>query len=416
MSRLYLDHAATSPLRPEVRDAMDVASREAWGNPSSPHVEGRRARARLDEARTRIARSLGATTHRVVFTRGGTESDNLALFGRGHAGVPLISTLEHSAVRAPALQMYPRHTPSGGSATGSEPSPLTFPVAPSGATDPADLDRALSVTIEQWGADPGLRIGVVSLQFVNSETGIRPDLAPVQDWARHRGIPLHVDAVQAPGRVALPTGAALPELLTLSGHKLGGPRGIGVLLVGAGVELKPLLFGGRQEAGLRPGTEDVVGALGFAEALAMALAETETEAPRLARLRDDLERAVCEVFPLARVHGAEGARAPHILGVGIPGITSDLLLAALDLEGVAAAAGSACRTGLPGPGPALEALYGADAHTAAPLRLSLGWNTSTPEIEEAIQRIQRVLGRLPGANAPKRPPAPAHPHAPNVPV
>jgi cysteine desulfurase len=395
--RIYLDHAATTPLRPEVRDAMESAAGTGWANPSSPHTEGRRARALLDQARHRVRTLLGAPGHQVIFTRGGTESDNLAVLGRAHAGVPLISVLEHSAVRAPALWLRQQAAPEALA-------PFTFGVSPSGEVL---LDDATE------GAPPS--IGVLSLQLVNSETGLTPDLSRARGWAHARGIPLHVDAVQAPGRVPLPTGDALPELLTLSGHKLGGPRGVGVLVVAPGVALNPTLHGGRQEGGLRPGTEDVVGAVGFSEALALALAEadgadhgaqTPSEPTRLGALRDALEDALVRAAPGSWIHAGEGPRAPHILGLQIPGITTELLLAALDLEGIAAASGSACRTGLPGPRPALEALHGDAAHEGAPLRLSLGWNTTSAHIEEAVDRITRVLSRIPASHPTKRTAAP----------
>ncbi|TVP61070.1 MAG: cysteine desulfurase [Gemmatimonadales bacterium] len=381
---LYLDHAATSPLRPDVLAAMEEARGVAWANPSARHEPGRRARRTLDDARERVASILGCSPREVYFVRGGTEANNLAIQGlwrraaRPSEAAPpgglVISALEHSSVSEPADALE---------AMGVEVTRLG--IRPDGTLAEDALNEALS-------AHPFL----VSVQGVNSVTGLLLPLEPVLRATSARGIPVHIDAVQAIGRVPLPPlrDPLSPVLMTLSGHKLGGPRGSAVLTVPRSVAPLPLLFGGGQERGLRPGTEDVEAAVGLATALSIAVDTRTSESERLTALRVRLETRLLEALPMIRVHAAQGPRAPHILHLGIPGLDSELLLTALDMEGVAASAGSACRSGVPGPGPTLEALYGEAAGNHASLRLSLGWNTTAAEVEEAGTRIASVIARM----------------------
>lgn len=378
MTTLYLDHAAATPPRSEVIEAMREAREESWANPSSTHDAGRQARRTLSSARESVAALLGYRAHEIHFVRGGTEANNLAL--RGIAGAPgnrrplVLSTLEHSSVREPAEALAREGLPV-----------QRLLVLPSGSVDDDALEEALE-------GHPAL----VTIQAVNSETGLVLEVERVAEAAAERGIPVHVDAVQAAGRIPLPRADARPMLLTLSGHKMGGPRSTAILAVPESVRVHPLITGGGQERGLRAGTEDVVGAVGFARALELALGEQPVEAPRLAELSTSLERRIRRAVPNIRVFGSEGSRAPHIVQFGIRGIGADLLLGALDLDGVAASAGSACRSGSPGPGSALKALYGPEVDGLAPLRLSLGWNTDARTVEEAGTRVTEVIGRLIG--------------------
>jgi cysteine desulfurase len=374
MSRIYLDHAATTTLRPSVARVMEQVALETPGNPSSPHREGRSARAALEAARGRLADVLDVPPEWVFFTRGGTESDNLAVEGRARAeprGAIVLSALEHSAVRETVahLARTGRHV-------------VELPVLPSGELDAAALDDALASPVPP---------AVISVQAVNSEIGLVLGLGPVLEGAASRGVAVHVDAVQAMGRIPLPKGAAL---LSLSAHKVGGPRGMGVLVRDPSVALHPLHHGGAQESGLRPGTEDVAGAVGTAEAIRAAEEERPHEAERLGALRKKLETVLLGNVPGLRIHGREGARAPHILGLGLPGVPMDLLPGALDLEGIAASAGSACRSGSMEPSPTLLGLYGRVAAAVAPVRFSLGRETTTEEVEEAIPRILGVFERV----------------------
>jgi cysteine desulfurase len=379
--RIYLDHAATSPLRPEVRERLQELVAEVRGNPSSPHAEGREARRLLETARRRAAQLLGVPTSWVIFTRGGTESNNLAVLGCGRVrpGAAILhSSLEHSAVRE------------AGALLAQEGHPLhLLPVNGRGEVDSELLEARLS------GPHP---VALLSLQAVHSETGLALQLEPALALAAERGVPVHVDAVQGVGRVNLPPlsegGGHGVRLLSLSAHKLGGPVGVGILVRDPTLPLAPLLAGGRQEGGLRPGTEDVVGAVAGVEALELALSGWEAEAVRLRGLRDHLESTLLEGLPALRALGSEGERAPHISLLALSGLPRDLLPSALDMEGIAASAGSACRSGTTEASPALRALVGPEAELLAPLRLSLGWSTTEAEVLEAQERILRVLQRV----------------------
>lgn len=398
MELIYLDHASTTHLHPRVARAMEEVRAHPRGNPASPHRRGREARGLLEGARERIAGLLGRTPGEVFFVRGGTESDNLAIQGRvlaaleeraggsrSRASPPVVahSALEHSAVRESAEAAARRF--------GVQVEILD--VLPSGQVDGAQLDRLLTRTPEQ-------PLPVVSVQLVNGETGLVLGVAEVIRRCRERGVVVHVDAVQGVGRVPFPWGeegaGPPPHLLSFSAHKLGGPGGAGILVREAGVPLAPLLVGGGQEGGVRPGTVDVEAATGTAEALALALESMEGEARRLAALRDGLQARIMEKMPDLRVHGGEGPRAPHILNLGVPAVPRDLLPGAMDLEGVAVSAGSACRSGATSVSPVLRALYGEAAQKVAPLRISLGWSTTAGEVETAGARILQVLSRVRG--------------------
>ena len=380
MDFIYLDHAATSPLRAEVRQAMEPFLSERFGNPASAHAWGRSARQALETAREEAAAALGARPQEIYFTGGGTESDNLALLGRAwplgpggdQPGAVVISTLEHSAIREPAEML--EH--GGGQVE-------FVPVAPDGSLNDSHLESALNEAPD-----------VVSFAWVNSETGLRLPVEAVASRTRERGVALHCDAVQAVGRLPVRVDRVPVDLLTASGHKLGGPRGTGLLFVRQGVEVAPRTVGGGQEGGLRSGTVNVAGAVGLARALSLAQEEQPAEARRLEELRDELEATLVEGIPGLVTHGEREARAPHILSVGVPDLPGDVLLAALDAEGVAVSAGSACMSGTPGPGPSLQALYGKEARSRAPLRFSLGRTTTRDEAREAARRTVEVAGRV----------------------
>ncbi len=364
MRPIYLDNAATTPLRDEVRDAMLPILQEDFGNPSSAHTWGRRASARLEEARERVADALGARRGEIYFVRGGTESDNLAILGRaeavrakGESPYVVISAIEHRAI----LEASARVPERGGWRT-------VLSVRPDGTVDLDALERALED-----------RPAVVSVMTVNNEVGIHLPVEEIAERTRGLGVTLHTDAVQAIGKVPVRVDTVPADLLTLTGHKIYGAKGTGVLFVREGVEVAPLLFGGGQEHALRPGTEDVAGAVGMSVAVDLAVRERESEAPRLRALRDGLQVRLQDGLDDVKVHGEMARRAPHILNVGIPGVDPQLLLAGLDMEGIAASAGSACESGGKGGSHVLEALYGAMDGVAA-LRFSLGRSTTEEDI------------------------------------
>ena len=379
MHPIYLDHAASTFLRTGVREVMEPLL-GAPANPSSLHRWGRRAHGVLEEARGVVAGVLEVEAREIVFVRGGTEANNLAILGRAGAvraegGSPhvVVSAIEHHAV----LDTLEGVRSMGGRGT-------VLPVDGSGAPDLLAL---------QWALEDSP--AVVSVMAVNNETGALPPLGEVAAACRARGVAFHTDAVQAPGHIPLPPLALLADLISLSGHKTGGPVGTGVLRVRRGVALSPLLHGGGQEGGLRPGTQDVAGAVGMAEALRLACLEQEETHRRLTHLSALLQKRLAAGIPGLRVHGVEGERSPHILNVGIPGVDPDLLLPALDMEGVAASRGSACSSGSSRPSHVLEATLGAAALEGfAPLRLSLGRDTSAEEVVMAADTVILVAGRL----------------------
>ena len=371
---LYLDHAATTPVRPEVTAAMARALAD-FGNPSSGHSWGCRARRRLEAARSVLAGSLGVPVDRVFFTRGGTESDNLAVLGRVRhdlaRGTPphvVTSAIEHPAVleaAAGAVREGAAHTVVGFDA---------------GALDLEALDRVLRG-----------RPSVVSCMWVNNETGLVLPIPEVAAACRLHGVPLHSDAVQAVGKLPVEWKDAPVDLLTITGHKIYGPKGTGALIARDFRTLRPLHFGGGQERGLRPGTEDVAGAVGLAEAVRLAVAQTPEESARLGALVEEVEAGLLSRIPGARVNGGGLPRAPHILSLGIPGADSDTLLAALDAAGVAASGGSACATGSSAPSATLAALHPGDG--AASLRLSFGRLTRRRDADRVVRTVADAVER-----------------------
>lgn len=378
MREIYLDHAATTPVRPEVRAAMDPYVSEAFGNPSSAHGYGRRARAALEEARARIADALGSSPREIVFVRGGTESDNLAVRGRagavrqeGREPRLAVSAVEHHAV----LEAAAAEARDGASV-------VRIGIDAAGAPDEEALAAALDAELD-----------LLSLMWVNNEVGTVLPVEDVAARARERGIPVHTDAVQAVGKLSVRVDEVPVDLLTVTGHKIYGPKGTAILFVREGTDLAPGLFGGGQERGLRPGTPDVAGAVGLAEAVVLAVEEREEEARRLAGLRDALEEALVAGIPGLRVHGADGRRAPHVSNVGVPGVDGEALLAALDMEGVAVSGGSACESGSRRASHVLEAMHGTDGTWAA-LRFSLGRETDRDDVDAAVEATLRVVERL----------------------
>ena len=375
MPSIYLDHAATTPIRPEVREGMMAILDGDFGNPSSAHRWGRRAAARLEQARERVAEAIGADRSEVYFVRGGTESDNMAILGhagavrrRGDAPFAVVSAVEHKAVLSAAHEVGER----GGRWS-------TVPVYADGTLDLDALDMALAD-----GAS------IVSVMTVNNEVGIHLPIETVMERTRAHGAVFHTDAVQALGKVPVSVEDLPIDLLSLTGHKIYGAKGTGVLFVRRGVELTPLIFGGGQERALRPGTEDVAGAVGMSIAVDLAVQEQESEADRIRGLRDLLQSRLESGIAGLRIHGDVPNRAPHILNVGIPNVDPEALLAGLDLEGIAASAGSACDSGAQRASHVLEALYGRLQGVAA-LRFSPGHATTEDDVIHAADATLRVL-------------------------
>lgn len=386
---IYLDHAATTPLRSEVREAMlPWLAGERFGNPSSVHARGRDARGALEEARQRIAAALGAERREIVFTAGGTEADGLAVLGSWRRALR-----DHGAP--------------GGVACSAVEHPGVLRAAQQAAREGADL---LIVAVDEDGRilDESVeevldaRPVVLSVQWGNNEVGTLQPVARVAEGARARGVLFHTDAVQAVGKVAVRVDRVPCDLLSLSGHKLGGPQGVGALFVRAGTPLEPLLPGGGQEGGLRSGTQNVAGAVGLATAVELAVAEAAAEEERLRALRDGLEDRLRAALPELHVNGGGAPRLPQILSVRLPGVEPEALLVALDLEGICVSAGSACQSGATGPSHVLLAMGAAGSpgeERAAVLRFSFGRASTAAETERVAERLPALLERLAAAAA-----------------
>ena len=380
MRRIYLDHTATTPLDPRVMEAMRPCFSEAFGNASSVHAYGREARVLLERARGIIAEAVGAEPAEIFFTSGGTEADNLAITGvmsaAGERGGIVTSSAEHHAVLEPCRHLAEK---------GKDVSFL--PVDGHGAVDLDALRR-------QTGEGTAL----VSIMHANNETGTLSAIQSIAGIAHQAGALFHTDAVQSAGKIPLDVRGLGVDLMTLSAHKMYGPKGIGALFVRRGVPLDPMLRGGGQERGRRPGTENVPLAVGFAEAFRLALQEREEESVRLRWLRDGLERRLCELFPGIIVNGDPGARLPHILNVSFRAseypLEGDMLVMNMDLEGIALTSGSACTSGSLDPSHVILAM-GRDEQTAkATLRFSFGKGNTMDDVEHVAEKLNVVIRRM----------------------
>ncbi|WP_343715813.1 cysteine desulfurase family protein [Inquilinus sp.] len=347
-STVYLDHNATAPLRPEAREAM-LAALDAVGNPSSVHRFGREARRLVEAGRRQVAALAGVAPAQIVFTGGATEANALALTGLGRRRI-LASAIEHDSALAWATER--------------------IPVGGDGRVDLDALDRMLAADGEPT---------IVSIMAVNNETGVIQPVAEAAAIARRHGALVHCDAVQAAGRIPLPVVGAEVDVLSLSAHKLGGPQGIGALVLRDGLPLAPLLRGGAQEGRRRAGTENVAGIAGFGAAAAAAAVADRADMPRIAALRDELEiRLAAEG---AVVLGAGVPRVANTSCVAMPGVTAETQVAALDLAGVAVSAGSACSSGKVRRSHVLEAMGLPGDLVEGAIRISLGPGTDAEAIE-----------------------------------
>ncbi|MEO6445930.1 MAG: cysteine desulfurase family protein [Gemmatimonadaceae bacterium] len=352
---VYLDHAATTPVRQEVLEAMLPYFGARFGNPSSVHRWGREARAALDEARERVAHCLGANADEVCFTSGGTEGDNLAVLGawralRAQRNAVVSSPIEHKAVIAAVHKVRDE---------GGEERFVT-------------VDALGVVDREHYRQLVDEDVAVCSVMWVNNEMGVMQDIPGLAADAKARGACFHTDAVQAFGKVVIDARTVPFDALTISGHKIGAPKGIGAVFIRRGTVLEPLMHGGSQDRGRRPGTENVAMAVGLARAAELASEEREHECAKLVAMRDHLEEALLARIPEAVVHGRGGPRAPHILNISVPGTDSEALLMALDLRGVACSSGSACQSGSVNPSHVLAAIGVRPDVANAAIRMSLG--------------------------------------------
>ncbi len=378
MDRIYLDHNATSPLRPQVLAAMADVSGEGFGNPSSLHWAGRAARSALEECRERIASSLRVQARELVFTSGGTEANRLAILGAlaaaGSGPHVVASAIEHPSVIDLLRQLE---------ASGAV--DVTWVAASAGGVvDPESIAAAVVP-----------RTRLVCLQHANNETGAIQAVGPVASLCRTRGILLHCDAVQSLGKIPVLPAEMGADLVTASSHKIGGPRGVGVLWIRSSSRFETPHRGGPQERGLRPGTENLPGVAGFTKALALAT-------PVDRALRDRLWSGIRARVPEAELNGDPAHLLPNTLNVSFPGVMAEMLLISLDLEGVAASSGSACSSGARQPSHVLRAMGLDEDRIRSAVRFSLGWTNATEDVDRAAEVIGRAVEDLRQAAAPSR--------------
>lgn len=376
--RVYLDHSATTPLDPRVLEAMMPYLGPVFGNPASLHAFGQEAEAAVDRARSTVARLLGCQPHEVVFTSGGTESNNAAVKGvllalqRRGKGHVVISSVEHPSVREPVRQWA--------RLLGMEVTEL--PVDTYGRVDPDDLRRALR-------RDTAL----VSIMWANNEVGTLQPIPELARVCREAGVVFHVDAVQAAPYLRLELDRVPVDLVSLSAHKMYGPKGVGVLVIRGGTPFEPLLAGGGQEYGMRSGTLNVPGIVGMARALELAMEEREFRWEQALRLRQTLVQGVLEALPDARLTGHPVERLPHHASFVFPAVDAQVLLSMLDLAGFACSSGSACKVGVPEPSHVLLAMGYPEDLARSALRVTLGKGNTREEVQAFVDVLPQLVER-----------------------
>lgn len=377
---VYLDHAATTPMVPAAVEAMTAHLLDV-GNPSSLHASGRHARRVVEESREQIAQALNCRPGEVVFTSGGTEADNLAVKGIHWAradelgpGARLItSAVEHHAVLDPVHWLQ----------DSDEAEVRLLAVDPSCRID---LDQLRTLVAER-------PVSLISVMWANNEVGTLQPIEEVVAIAAEHGIPVHTDAVQAVGHVPVDFAASGVDALTLTGHKLGGPYGVGALVVRREIAVSPLVHGGGQERDIRSGTLDTPAIAGFAAAVELAVKHQAESAARIGALRDDLVKRVIEVVPEAHLHGDPVRRLPGNAHLGFPGCEGDSLLMLLDARGIECSTGSACSAGVPQPSHVLLAMGCDEDQARHSLRFSLGHTTTQADVDAVVEAIGPVVER-----------------------
>jgi cysteine desulfurase len=375
---VYLDHAATTSVHPQVVEAMLPYFSDRYGNASSIHSLGREARQGLEEARATVAGILNCRGEEIVFTSGGTESDNLAIKGvswmnRRRGDHIITSSVEHHAVSHTCEQMERQF---GFEAT-------YLPVDEYGLVDPRDVERAITETTI-----------LISIMYANNEVGTVEPIAEIGEIARRRGIPFHTDAVQAAGALSLDVQKLNVDLLSLSAHKFYGPKGVGLLYVREGVEVLPIQTGGGHERGLRSGTENVAGIVGLAAALKLAEERRQEESIRLAALRDRLTERLLSSIDRCWLLGHPRKRLPNNSNIAFEYVEGEGVLLGLDLEGIAASSGSACSTGSADPSHVLLAMGVRPDLTRGAIRMTLGRENTEEDVDRVLEVLPAIVERL----------------------
>ena len=376
--RIYLDHNATTPLDPLVADRMSQAMRDVWGNASSVHHFGQQAKAALDEARGAVGALIGGDASEIVFTAGGTESDNLAIRGAAEAIEPsgrkhlVTSAIEHEAVLNTMKALARR----GWRVT----------IVPVEASGIVSIDRLRDAITDDTA--------LVSVMHANNEIGTIQPIADVAALAHERGALFHTDAVQSAGKIAIDVRALGVDLLTIAGHKFYGPKGTGALWMKRGVRLVSPVTGGKQERNRRAGTENVPALVGLGVAADVARKKMADEAPRLSALRDRLEAGVLSNVPGTERNGAASPRVPNTTNISIDRVEAESMLIGLDLAGIAVSSGSACSSGSLEPSHVLKAMGLPHARTLGSIRFSLGAANTQADIDRVIEALPPIVEKL----------------------
>lgn len=446
MNRVYLDHNATTPVDPAVFDAMTPYFSAEFGNASSIHTPGQRARAAVETAREQVAALIGAKPQEIIFTSGGTESDNHAIFGSVAQALlpvrlepPINKPPTRRATNAPA-------SPSSSLTSSTSPASLSsasparhiitttieheavlntcqelerrgvtvtyLPVNKSGTVDPNTVRQAIKTDRPQpFAHGKGAatqQTQLITVMHANNELGTVQPLAEIGRIAKEHKIPFHTDAVQSAGKVPIDVNALNVDLLSLSAHKIYGPKGVGALYVRTGTRLQQLLYGGHHQRGFRPGTENVAAIVGFGKAADLARQSLTDEAARISVLREQLERGLLERIPHTRVNGGNAPRTPNTTNIMFSGIEGEALVIALDLKGIACSVGAACSSGAVEPSHVLTAIGLSQEEAKSSLRFSLGRYTTAAEIAFALDTIPAAVSQL-RALSPTYQKASAHP-------
>ena len=375
-ARTYLDHNATSPMRPEALEAYRSAL-QVFGNPSSVHSEGRAARRLVEDAREQVAMLVGADPREIVFLSGGTEANNAILWAWWDS--LFVSSIEHASVLDPARNCGARL--------------FIVRATSEGTVDTEDLAELLAAHAASSGR------ALVSVQLANNETGVIQPLARIVELASAHGFAVHTDAVQAAGRMDVDLTAVGVDFVTLSAHKLGGPKGVGALVVRKGARLEPFLRGGGQEQRMRAGTENVPAIAAFGAAAEAVISGRKEERRRIASLRDRLETGVLEIAPDAVVVGIGGERLPNTSLIALPERSAEEMVIAFDLAGIAVGAGAACSSGKVSASHVLTAMGLPQEIAESAIRVSLGWSTREKDVEAFLAAFQRIAGNSRGRMA-----------------
>ena len=377
MKRVYLDHNATTPVEPEVLDAMLPYLSAEFGNAASIHSFGQRARAAVETARESVAALIGARPQEIVFTSGGTESDNHAIFGiveaaGGHEKHVITTDIEHEAVLN-TCQALEKQSVS-----------VTY----------LSVDRDGRIDLEALRRAIRPETLLISIMHANNELGTVQPLEEIGRIAAEADVYFHTDAVQSAGKIPIDVKAMRVDLLSLSGHKFYAPQGIGALYIKGGTRLRQLLYGGHHQRGFRPGTENVAGIVGLGKAAEMARAALAQDAKRISALRDKLEHGLLARVPDSSVNGARAPRTPNTTNLLFPGLEGEALVIALDLKGLACSTGAACSSGALEPSHVLTAIGLPPEEARASLRFSLGRHTAAEEIDFALEVVPAAVAQL----------------------